>query len=243
MPFWIFGGVGLFWVLILIFFLKDTPPAASAATSQEKATPGEALKAIFSKPTAICVMLGLTMMIYVDFGFKTWMPTFLQEHFHCSLAKAAFTAVLWHYLGAFVGVMAGAHFADKFVKKHHGVRLTTGVIGLAGGIPFIIAMAYAPSLTLCAAAMALFGFFRGIYDSNLFAALFDVVDARYHASATGVVLAMAFVLGSASPTVIGWMFDHMEMTFSVASLSVFYLLGALILLTARLLFIKRDYCA
>ncbi len=242
-PFWIFGGVGLLWVLALIFFLQDTPPAASDGAAVKKATAGEAFKVLFVKPTAICVALGLVMQIYVDVGFKTWMPTFLKETYGCTMAQAALYAVLWHYLGAFFGVTIGSRLADKLVKARHGIRLETGIVGLLCAVPFIIYMAYAPTLTLCAVAMGLFGFFRGVYDSNLFASLFDVIEPRYHASATGVMLAVAFVFGSLSSTIIGWMFEKFSMNVGIASLGAFFFLGAVVLTLARTLFLKRDYCA
>lgn len=243
LPFWIFGGVGLLWVLALLFFLKDTPPAATQGAVQKKATAAEAFKVLFVNPSAICITLGLVMQIYVDVGFKTWMPTFLKESFHCSMAQAALHAVLWHYAGAFFGVTIGSRIADKRVKTRHGVRLETGIAGLFLAVPFIVYMGYAPTLTLCILAMAGFGFFRGIYDSNLFASLFDVIEPRYHASATGVMLAVAFVFGAASSTVIGWMFEHFSKNVGIASLGGFFLVGAAVLTVARLFFIKRDYCA
>lgn len=241
-PFWIFGGIGILWTLLLVFKLQD-----DETDIPEKPVPrasvGEAFRVLFCKPTAICVTLALVTMLYVDFGFKTWMPTFLQEHFLSTPAEAAFSSVLWHYSGAFFGVQLGGRLADRFVKRHHGVRLVIGATGLACGVPAILAMAYAPDLTLCYAAMTLFGFCRGIYDSSIYTALFDVVEVRYHASATGVMLALAFVLGSAAPVLVGWMFEHLSMTFGVASLGGFYFLGALILGVAKIFFLKRDYCA
>lgn len=242
MPFWIFGGAGLLWVLVLIFSLKDTQPEAKAG-AVKKATAGEAFKVLFVKPTAICIALGLVMQIYVDVGFKTWMPTFLKENFGCSMGQAALHAVLWHYAGAFFGVTIGSRIADRFVQSRHGIRLETGIAGLFLAVPFIVFMGYAPSLLLCCAAMAGFGFFRGVYDSNLFASLFDVIEPRYHASATGLMLALSFVFGAASSTVIGWMFENLSQKVGIASLGVFFLIGAAVLALARMAFLKRDYCA
>ncbi|MCQ2378495.1 MAG: MFS transporter [Victivallaceae bacterium] len=241
-PFLVFGGLGILWAAALFFALKDTAPE-NVAGKAEKPSVSEACKALFSKPTAICVTLALVIQIYVDVGFKTWMPAFLQENFACAPAKAALFGVLWHYLGAFAGVTIGSRIADRFVDRNHGVRLEIGIAGLAGAIPFIVYMAYAPTLTLCAAAMTLFGFFRGLYDSNLFASLFDVVKARYHASGTGLMLALAFIFGSSASTVVGWMFENFSKSFGIASLGGFFLAGALILLTARIFFLRRDYCA
>lgn len=89
--------------------------------------------------------------------------------------------------------------------------------------------------------MLAFGLCRGIYDSNLFASLFDVVAPRYRASASGLMLCFAFIIGSTSPMVLGWIRDHFGMGYGIASLSGFYLLGGVIILFGRNLFFKRDY--
>ncbi len=248
-PFWVFGGIGLAWVVVLAIFLKDTKPVPLAAGVQ-KATIGEAVKAVFSKPTALCVALGLAMMIYVDIGFKNWMPSFLQDAYakDCPylVRWAGLHAVLWHYLGAIIGVLAGGRVGDRMVKKRPGIRLELGIGGLGLAIPFIVWMANAGSgqtgFISCCVAMLGFGFFRGIYDSNFMASFFDVVNPRYHASGVGIMMCIAFLIGSLSSTVLPWLSKVLgNQSASMSSLAGFYLVGALVILLARVCFLSRDY--
>ena len=248
-PFWIFGGLGLAWAVALVFFLKDTKPVP-LANGVQKATIGEAVKAVFSKPTALCVALGLAMMIYVDIGFKNWMPSFLQETYakDCPylVRWAGLHAVFWHYLGAIVGIMAGSRFGDRVVKTRPGIRLELGIAGLGLAIPFIVWMANAGSgqtgFVCCCIAMLGFGVFRGVYDSNFMASFFDVVNPRYHASGVGIMMCIAFLIGSLSSTVLPWLAKLLgNQSASMSSLAVFYLVGALVILLARVCFLKRDY--
>ena len=246
MPFWIFGGLGLAWVVALVFFLKDTKPVVVAGAAA-KPTIKEAVAAVFSKPTAICVILGLAMMIYVDIGFKNWMPSHLQETFGnaCPFLRqwAGLHAVLWHYVGAIVGVLAGSRFGDRLVKGRPGIRLELGIAGLGLAIPFIVWMAMTQSFVLCCVAMLGFGLFRGVYDSNFMASFFDVVNPRYHASGVGIMMCIAFLFGSLSSTVLPWLAKLLggNMAWSMSSLGGFYLVGALVILLARTCFLKRDY--
>ncbi len=253
-PFWVFGAIGIAWSVALVFFLKDTKPVAKQGTGNgeqgtgngDKATIGEAVKAVFSKPTAICVILGLAMMIYVDIGFKNWMPAFLQDHYMKDVPSLqrwyGLHAVLWHYLGAIAGVMLGSRIGDKVAKSRPGIRLDLGVAGLALSIPFIVWMANAPTFVACCAAMLGFGFFRGVYDSNFIASFFDVVNPRYHASGVGIMMCIAFLFGSLSSTVLPWLAKVLDgnMSLSMSTLSGFYLIGALVILLARVCFLKRD---
>ena len=245
-PFWVFGGIGLVWAVVLAIFLKDTKPvSAQPGVASDKPSIREAVMAVFSKPTALCVTLGLAMMIYVDIGFKNWMPTYLQDTFGKDLpwlAKwAGLHAVLWHYLGAIVGVLVGSRIGDRLVKGRPGIRLELGAAGLALGIPFVVWMAKADTFVACCVAMGLFGLFRGIYDSNFMASFFDVVNPRYHASGVGIMMCVAFLFGSLSSTVLPWIQGSLGRSDGLASLAGFYLVGALIILLARLCFLKRDY--
>ncbi len=253
LPYKLFGGVGILWAIVLVFCLKDTKPVVVAGAPQ-KASFKEAVLAMLSKPSAILLAVGLGMMIYVDVGFKIWMPDYLKTTalFNDDFAwisrkmpwikgAPALFAVLWHYLGAIVGVMIGSRVADRLVKIRPGIRMEVNIFGLLVAIPFIVLMAKAQTLLTCCLGMGLFGLFRGIYDSNLFAALFDVIKPRYHASAVGIMLCCAFVFGSTSSTVLGWMKEHFTLQAGLMSLAGFYLVGVVVIAVARLFFLKRDY--
>jgi len=238
-PFRAFGVVGVIWAAALVFLLKDTKPVVLGAGRPSAL---EAIKAVLSKPSALLLATGLGFQIFVDVGFKMWMPTYLREAFPgMSAASYGLHAVLWHYLGAFVGVMIGSRIADRLVRQRHGIRMEMNILGLVLGVPFIWWMAKADSFAAVCVAMGLFGLARGIYDSNQFASIFDVVAPRFRASAMGIILCLAFVFGAIAPVVLGWVKDHFSMSVGLASLAFFFLAGALVILVARLKFLSRDY--
>ena len=236
----VFGGLGILWAVALAFLLRDTrPDGGVAAAAPESDAPArkpalkEAFAVFIANPSAVLLAVGLGMMIYVDVGFKTWMPSHLETTFGVAKRSAALNAVLWHYLGAFVGVPLGGRISDRLAAKRPSVRMETNMLGLACAVPFIAWMAYAPSLTACCVAMALFGVFRGVYDSNLMASLFDLIPSRYHASGAGIMLCFGFVFGSTSPVVLGLLKEHFSSAAGIASLAAFYLAGAAVIAAAR----------
>ena len=254
MPFKVFGGIGILWAVVLAFGLrgnssdrinkidrisKTDNPVNPVNPVQNKPTLKEAFKVFVGNPSALLLAAGLGMMIYVDVGFKTWMPTHLSESFGVAKGSAALNAVLWHYIGAFVGVTIGGRISDRLASKRPSVRMETNIAGLALAVPFIVWMAYAPSLLSCGIAMALFGVFRGVYDSNLMASLFDIIPQSYHASGAGLMLSCAFVFGSTSPVVLGLVKDAFSSTVALASLAAFYLAGAVVIFAARQLKFKN----
>ena len=232
-PFWIFGGVGILWAVVLAVGLHGTEAANQDVAANQKATLREAFAVFVANPSAVMLAVGLGMMIYVDVGFKTWMPNHLESSFGMAKGSAALNAVLWHYLGAFVGVTLGGRISDRFVKRRPSVRMEVNIVGLACAVPFIVWMAYAPTLMTCCVAMALFGIFRGVYDSNLLASLLDLIPSRYHASGAGIMLCFGFVFGSTSPVVLGVLKERFTSAAGLASLAAFYLVGALVIAGAR----------
>ena len=236
MPFWVFGGLGIVWALALALGLRGATRQANDPGTHTISRPSlsEAFLVFLRHPSALLLAAGLGMMIYVDIGFKTWMPSHLESCFSIEKGAAALHAVLWHYVGAFVGVTLGARISDRLVKSRPAVRMETNIAGLALAVPFIVWMAYTPSLPVCCAAMALFGVFRGVYDSNLMASLFDIIPQRYHASGAGIMLSCAFVFGSTSPLVLGLMKERFASATGIASLAAFYLLGAAFITAARI---------
>ena len=237
-PFKTLGVLGLCWAVVLAFTLRNTKSDVFSHKEHKdrKVTIGAALKAMFSKPAAVLIALALGMEVYVDVGFKTWMPNYLSETFGVSKASAGLNAVLWHYLGAALGIVVGSRLGDRLVKRIPTVRFWVIGGGLLLGAPFIFAMAHAPTYFVCCVAMFLFGVFRGAYDSNNFAAFFDVVEPRYHASAAGFNLMIAFLFGCFSPTVLGWTKVHYSMSTGLSTLSMAYLAGVALLASASVFY-------
>jgi MFS family permease len=137
--------------------------------------------------------------------------------------------------------MIGGKFSDKLAIKRKQVRMEVEYWGLLLGAPFIYMMAVGESKLMCYTGMALFGLFRGIYDSNLFAALFDVIEPKYRASSIGIMLAFAFLIGALAPVILGWVKTVAGLEIGLASLSLFYLTGAILIFTALKLFFKQNY--
>jgi MFS family permease len=149
--------------------------------------------------------------------------------------------MLYHHLFAFLGVLAGGKIADHLAAARPSVRMEANLVGLLLGAPFIYWLGQAATAGSCYIALALFGLFRGIYDSNLFASLFDVVEPRLRASATGLMLSFAFVIGSLAPTVLGAMKSRVGLATGLSSLAWCYLFGAVCVFVAMKFFLRRDY--
>ena len=202
-----------------------------------------ALGAFLCKPSALLLMAGLGFYFYAKYGFNTWIINYLQREFpSMTAASASFHGVFWFYLGAVAGVFAGGRVSDRFAVAlgRPQTRFDVNAVGLALCIPGLLLSAFAPTAALCIAGTALFGFATGVYDSNIYASLFEVVKPRYRAAAVGVFGCGGSIIGASGPAVLGWMNAHFSMSAGIASLSAFALAGAAAIVVARVFFFERD---
>lgn len=242
MAFFSFGLIGILWALVVWFRVEDTPMPEDDSNEKVK-VPGfwEITRAVFSRKTVYFLSLAFGCMCFVNVGYLTWMPTYLHEKFDMSLSSAGLHSTLYHFLFAFFGVMLGARISDKLALKRKQIRMEVEIIGLLLGAPFIYWIGIADSRLWCYVAMGLFGVFRGMYDSNLFAALFDVIEPRYRASSMGIMLAFGFIIGALAPIVLGWVKTVAGLETGITLLSVFYLLGAILIFIGLKLFFHKNY--
>ncbi|WP_298647536.1 MFS transporter [uncultured Proteiniphilum sp.] len=242
MAFLSFGLVGILWAFVVFWRVKDTPmPKDELNENEEKPSFTEIIKAVFSRKTVYFLSLAFGCMCFVNVGYLTWMPTYLHEGFNMSLSAAGLHSTLYHFLFAFFGVMLGARISDRLALKRKQIRMEIEIIGLLLGAPFIYWIGLADSKLWCYVAMGLFGVFRGIYDSNLFAALFDVIEPRYRASSMGIMLAFAFIVGALAPVILGQIKTVANLETGIMLLAGFYLLGAILIFIGLKFFFNKNY--
>ena len=101
-------------------------------------------------------------------------------------------------------------------------------------------MALSHSLVWMIIAILCFGFATGVYDSNIYAALFDVVNPRYIAVATGLFGCGGCIIGAFGPAVMGFLNEAFTPRISMASLAIFAVVGSLAILYARVFTFNKD---
>ncbi len=256
--FFLFGAISALWAVALVFLLQEREEGEVEKSSARSASlrlcdkmknrkilfptfqPFD-FSAFFGKPSALLLMAGLGFYFYAKYGFNTWIVAYLQRSFpSVTAASAAFHAVFWFYLGAVAGVFAGGRVSDRFAAHRPQTRFDVNAAGLVLCVPGLLLSAFAPTASLCIAGTALFGFATGVYDSNIYASLFEVVKPCHRAAAVGVFGCGGCVIGASGPAVMGWMNSHFSMCTSIASLSVFMLAGAAAIGAARIFFFERD---
>lgn len=229
--FYFFGGIGIILsVILFVRFKKIILPSATEAVNKVMLFDG--IKGLFGKKTAILLTLAFACMVFVNVGYLTWAPTFLHEKFKLSLANAGFSSMFYHHVFAFLGVLTGGRFSDRLAKTSVAARLKIQAFGLLLACPFIFLLGSSGNLFWVYAAMGVFGFFRGIYDSNIYASLFLVTAPRIRASVSGAMIMFAFLIGAFAPWILGTVKPTLGLSNGLSALSMVYLLGSIFIFIA-----------
>ena len=239
--FWIMGAIGVAWALVMHVGMRQEPTGIGEG-GENKASVKEAFLALLSKPTAVLIAVAFGFFVYASLGIRLWTPTFLARSFEgVGTAKAALHGVLWMNAASFASCLVTARFIDRFGVKRPRIRLEVSAIGLLLCIAPMLWVAKAGSFPSCCAALASLGVTVGIYEAAHYPAMFDCIAPRYRSAATGLTGCMAFLMGSFAPAVLGWMNDHLSMRTGFASLGLFYLVGAIMLVPAIFRYFAGDY--
>ena len=114
-------------------------------------------------------------------------------------------------------------------------------IGVFGGAPFVALCGMTRSVLWLIVALTIWGFFKGLYDANIFASLFDVIDPEARGTAAGFMNTVGWLGGGATaPLIIGVISVRHSLGDGIALASLVYLSAGILLLLAALVLAPRD---
>ncbi len=251
LSFLVFGGLGIILGLVLRKVLVEPARGATdviEATGLHAPPPrsgelslAEFLRLVVRTPTLLCLMGAFMCANFVAVVLLSWMPKFLYDKFHMGLAMAGLTATIFVQLASMAGAPLGGWLADKWRQRSARGRLGVQMIGVLGGAPFVALCGLTPSVGTVMLALTVWGFFKGLYDANIFASVFDVVRPEARGTAAGFMNAVGWLAGGGSaPLVIGLIAQRESLSLAIALASTVYLAAGVLLLVGLLFFVKRD---
>jgi MFS family permease len=194
-------------------------------------------------PSSFPMALVLTAVFvganFVAVIFLTWMPSYLNRAFGMSLTMAGLNATFWLQAASVAGVLCGGWLADRWARRRGGRPLVQAV-GLLAGAPVVFLTGWARDVEVLVVALAGFGFFKGLYDANIWASLYDVVPARRRATAQGLMNAVGWLGAGVAPVAIAAASDRYGMAACLSATSIIYLLCGGLLVAGTAVFFPRP---
>lgn len=199
----VFGAAGIVLGIVFVKFLKNERDATPVKEISRGKFLAGGFKAFFANPAALCVAIGFIAIVFVNNAYLFWAPKFLAEKFAVDVGEAAEKAMFFHHLAAFAAVMAGGVVTDRLVRRLPRFRLVFQAVSMFLGAPCLVMIGMSTSLSLMIAMTAAYGLFRGLFESNTHASLFDVVPPSLRSSAEGYLTMFGFFFGGLSGIAMG----------------------------------------
>jgi MFS family permease len=238
--FYFFGSMGVLLALVLYRFLGE--PVRAEALTKTPVQLREVAPAVFGSPAARLLMAAFLGANFVATIFLTWTPTFLVQKFGFGLAEGGLYGTLFIHLASAASAPVSGLLADYLGQRLRGGRVLVQAAGLLVGSVFVFLVGTAQSVAGLIAAMVLFGTCKGIYDANIFASLYDVVEPRARGSAAGIMNTVGWGGGALGPLWVGFMATYGPYATEIENMSqaiawggAVYLVCAGLLLAAALL--------
>jgi len=259
----VFGGLGIMLGMVLKRYLVEPARGAADVASKTcsaglsgprsaalKGPPynfeaGLSLRAFLRlvgrTPTLLCLMGAFMCANFVAVVLLSWMPKFLYDKFNLGLAMSGLTATIFVQLASMAGAPVGGWLADAWRRRTPRGRMAVQMIGVFCGAPFVVLCGLTSSVGMLLVALTAWGFFKGLYDANIFASVFDVVRPQARGTAAGFMNAVGWLAGGGSaPIVIGIIAERESLGLAIALASTVYLAAGLLLLTGMIFFVSRD---
>jgi len=248
----VFGGLGVLLGVVLTRFLVEPPRgAADAADPALVAQPfraasatlgfGAFLRLVGRTPTLLCLLGAFMCANFVAVVLLSWMPKFLYDRFHMGLAMSGLTATVFVQLASMVGAPVGGWLADLWRRRSPRGRMAVQTVGVLGGAPFVVLCGMTSSVATLVVSLTLWGFFKGLYDANIFASAFDVVPPEARGRTAGFMNMIGWLAGGGSaPLAIGVIAERTSLGAALALASLVYVAAAALLIAGMMMVKQGD---
>ena len=243
--FYVFGATGIVWAIAWYFLHRDLPadhPSVNAAElahiedaaagktdSRAQAVKVIPWKLILTSKNVWFIAAAYCGYTYGSYFFWYWMPTYLMEFHHVSLAKMGALAPLPLFAGA-IGVLLGGVVTDWVYKRTKTLkwsRRAVCITSMLGASIMILPSAMVSDPVLTVLLLAVCNFFISLSVAPSWAAAMDVAGG-YSGSVSSVMNMVGQAAGSVSAIIFGAMVEHVSWT------APFYAISAVMLGSALL---------
>lgn len=241
-PFVCFGAAGVLFAFVLGRFLiepargaMDQAPDACVPHIQQSSPVGFStfIALAARSPSIWLLMAAFACANFVAVVLLVWMPSYLYREFHLNLAMSGLTATALAQSGSIAGTMTGGWLADRLAARRRNGRVLVQLAGVLCGAPFVFLTCQTKSMGIVLLSLAAWGFFKGLYDANIFAALFDVIPITARGAATGWMNTVGWLAGGGlAPLLVGLAAERLGLGPAMAMVSTVYLAAGALLLCA-----------
>jgi len=237
----IFGILGVVLAVILGFVLRD-PVERRDSSRRRRAEARRSTELLeLLKPAPLCLIGAFICANGVASVLFVWLPTFVFDRFHQTLAIAGFSSTVFAQAGSLTGALAGGWLADSAIQRSRSGRINVQAFGVWLGVPFVLLSGLSTSLPITLSAFVGWGFAKGLYEANIFASMFDITAAEIRGTVVGIMNMAGWLFGAGTaPILVGYIAERSSLGAAIASTAMIYVAAGVLLFAASRFVIAEN---
>ena len=233
--FMFFGGFGMLYAVVLVFFLQDNIKREIRTAAQKGITSiMKSVTGLLSSFSFWIIILYFAVPSFPGWAIKNWAPTLIADKLHIDMSIAGPLTTISISLSSLFGVIVGGYFSDKWVQQNIRARVYIGAMGLSLMIPALLLLGYSNSIVIVFAAASMFGFGFGMFDTNNMPILCQFVPSNSRATAYGLLNTAGIFAGAIITDYLGKSTDAGNLNRDFAALAGI----VVVVIVLQLLFLK-----
>ena len=233
--FMFFGGFGMVYAVVLLFFLQDNIKREIRTAAQKGITSIiKSVTGLLSSFSFWIIILYFAVPSFPGWAIKNWAPTLIADKLHIDMSIAGPLTTISISLSSLFGVIVGGFFSDKWVQQNIRARVYIGAMGLSLMIPALLLLGYSNSIVIVFAAASMFGFGFGMFDTNNMPILCQFVPSSSRATAYGLLNTAGIFAGAVITDYLGKSTDAGNLNRDFAALAGI----VIVVIVLQLLFLK-----
>ena len=192
-------------------------------------------------PTYWVLVAALVFSFFTIGGTSFWLPSYIVDTFHLSVGKAGLITGVVLVTSGLVGTITGGWLADFAQQRRPEGRLLIAALGLLIGAPLVLIALLLHTLASFIGVFVVAAIALNFCIGPLNAVIQDVITPEVRATALGLSLLLAHLLGdAAAPTVIGALANSISLGIALTLTAPTCLLLAGLVCLAGLRTVARD---
>ena len=177
--------------MLLLLTLRDPPRKSGVEALAGGPTPGvgfaAALISLFGSLSFVLVLIYWALIGAVSWVISTWMPTYMQEHFHMAQGAAGLSANGYFFTVGIPALLVGGAWADRWSRTTVRARIFVPVIGLLFTVPSFWLAGHTSVFAFTVLNLVSWGIGGAFASANMMPILCLIVDPRYRATGYGIL--------------------------------------------------------
>jgi MFS family permease len=197
---------------------------------------GDSLQKLRTIPTYWILVAALVFSFFTIGGTSFWLPSYVVESFHISVGRAGLITGAVLVGSGLIGTVTGGWLADLVQRRRPEGRLLVAAGGFLIGAPLVLVALLIHNLPLFIVVFVIAAISLNFCTGPLNAVIQDVIAPVLRATAVGLSLLLAHLLGdAAAPFVIGAIANNtsLEIALTVTAPTFLFLAGLACLVGLR----------